>query len=38
MVQRLKELCHVPPAATHDCSVVNRDASIDGLADGVELG
>jgi hypothetical protein len=38
VVQRLVELCHVPPAATHDCSVVNREPSIDGLADGVVLG
>ena len=35
MVQRLTEVDHVPPAATQDCSVVNRELSIDGLADGV---
>jgi hypothetical protein len=42
VVQRLVEVDHVPPAATHDRSVVNREASVDGLADGlvdgVELG
>jgi putative membrane protein len=32
--QRLIELDHVPPAAMHDDSVVNRERSVDGLADG----
>ena len=42
IVQRLIELDHVPPAATQDRSVVNREPSIvglaDGLVDGVEPG
>jgi hypothetical protein len=35
IVQRLIELDHVPPAATQDRSVVNREPSIVGLADGL---
>jgi hypothetical protein len=35
MVQRLIEVDHVPTAATQDRSVVNREPSIDGLADGL---
>jgi len=27
-------LDHTPPAATHERSVVNRDISVEGLADG----
>jgi hypothetical protein len=35
MVQRPRALDHVPPAATQDRSVVNREPFVEGLADGV---
>ena len=36
LLQRPVELDHVPPAATHDRSVVNRDQFVEGLADGAD--